>query len=439
MRTSNIKTPVDRTHNGAPTYKRLPAEEELRSAVLTCLLWENEFYKDGHATADRIRKLATSLPFDTVAKLALEARTDFKLRHVPLWLLVSLIDAGHKGSQVSDTIAAVIQRPDEMVELLSLYWKNGKKKLPAQLKKGLAKAFGKFNEYSLAKFDKPGTISIRDVMFLSHPKPENEEREALYYRIANKSMKTPDTWEVALSGGADKKATWERLIEENKLGPQATLKNLRNMTQAGVDEKVIRKALSNVKAERVLPFEFLTAAKYAPRFEPEIEELMFKCLDTKTLKGTTVLLLDYSGSMADPISSKSELKRWDAAVSLGLLMREECENARVFKFAKDVVELPPRRGFGLRDALGTANGPSTMLGMAVNYLNKTVKYDRLIVLTDEQSHDVVPGPNGTGKGYMINVATYDKTVTSGNDWHRIAGWSEKIVEYVKCVEGYVTQ
>src|SRR5690349_22040614 len=118
MRTSNIKTPVDRTHNGAPTYKRLPAEEELRSAVLTCLLWENEFYKDGHATADRIRKLATSLPFDVVAKLALEARTDFKLRHVPLWLLVSLIDAGHKGSPVSDTIAAVIQRPDEVLELL---------------------------------------------------------------------------------------------------------------------------------------------------------------------------------------------------------------------------------------------------------------------------------------------------------------------------------
>lgn len=437
MRTSNIKTPVDRTYNGAPTFKRLSAEEELRSAVLTCLLWENEFYRSGTETADRIRQLATALPFETVAKLALEARTDFKLRHVPLWLLVSLIDSGHKGNKVSEVISSVIQRPDEMVELLSLYWKDGKKKLPKQLKVGLAKAFGKFNEYSLAKFDKPGTISLRDVMFLTHPKPENEEREALYYRIANKSMKTPDTWEVALSAGADKKATWERLIEENKLGPQATLKNLRNMTQAGVEDNTIRKALRNVKAERVLPFEFLTAAKYAPRFEPEIEELMFKCLDTKTLKGTTVLLIDYSGSMHDKISSKSELTRWDAAVSLGLLMREECDNARVFKFAMDIVELPPRRGFGLRDALGHANGGGTELGGAVSWINKNVKYDRLVVLTDEQSHDIVPGPVGN-KGYMINVATYEKTITN-NAWHRIAGWSEKIVEYVKHVEGYVTQ
>ncbi len=31
------------------------------------------------------------------------------------------------------------------------------------------------------------------------------------------------------------------------------------------------------------------------------------------------------------------------------------------------------------------------------------QYDRIIVITDEQSHDRVPAP--TGKGYVINVAS----------------------------------
>lgn len=432
MRTANIRPVVNTTFNGAPTTVALSKEQELRSAVLTCMLWEHEFYRTGGETADRIRQLATELPFETVAPLALEAREQYKLRHVPLWLLVALIDANHKGNRVSEVIAEVIQRPDEMAELLSLYWKQGKKPLTKQLKRGLAKAFNKFNEYQLAKFDKPGAIALRDVMFLSHPKPVNTEREELYKRVANKQLVTPDTWEVAISAGEDKAATWIRLLAEKKLGPQAMLKNLRNMIQAGVDSSVIRDGLKHVKTERVLPFEFITAARYGKQFEPELEELMFKCLPGKSLKGETIVLLDSSGSMNARISEKSELLRYDAAVGLGMLLREECEHVRVFTFDSGIREIAPRRGFALRDALGSANGGSTMLGASINYLNANVKYDRLIVLTDEQSNDIVPGPKGN-KGYIINVATYEKTVAR-KAWTRVAGWSEAIVDYIKACE-----
>ncbi len=432
-RTANIRPIVNTTFNGAPTTVSLPKDQELRSAVLTCMLWENEFYRSGSETADRIRKLATELPFEVVAPLALEAREQYKLRHVPLWLLVSLIDADHKGNKVSELIGHVIQRPDEMSELLSLYWKAGKKPLTKQLKRGLAKAFSKFNDYQLAKFDKPGTISLRDVMFLSHPKPENADREALYKRVANKALVTPDTWEVALSSGEDKGAVFTRLIGEKKLGPQAMLKNLRNMVQAGVDTTVIRQGLRNVKTERVLPFEFITAARYAPTFEADLEALMFKCLSGDTMKGETVVLLDSSGSMFAPISSKSELQRWDAAVGLGMLLREECENVRVFSFSNNLREVQPRRGFALRDALNSAaERGGTNLGASVEFLNKTVNYDRLIVLTDEQSSDRVPGPKGN-KGYIVNIATYEKTVAK-KEWTRISGWSEAIVDYIKACE-----
>lgn len=431
-RTANIRTATPPNYHGVPTTVQLNEVQELRRAVLCCMLWEHEFYKAGTATADRIQVLARTVPFDELAQLARDARGPYKLRHVPLWLLVAIVDAGHKGSQVGNLIAEVIQRPDEMAEFLSLYWRNGKRSLTKQVKVGLAKAFNKFNEYSLAKFDKPGAIKLRDVMFLAHPKPHTEERTALQHRVANNQMATPDTWEAALSAGADKAATWVRLIGEQKLGPQAMLKNLRNMVQAGVGPDAIRQGLKNVKTERVLPFEFITAARYAPQFEPQLEELMFKCLEGNSLPGNTTILIDKSGSMSHLVSAKSELKRYDAAAGLAMLLREECANVRVFTFNDTAPqEVPPRRGFALRDALGTPAG-GTMLGQAVTWCNRNVPADRLIVLTDEESHDVVPGPRAK-KAYMLNVSTYAHTVGYG-PWVRVSGWSEAIVDFIKQVE-----
>jgi 60 kDa SS-A/Ro ribonucleoprotein len=420
------------TFQGGPVTVQISKEQELRRAVMTCMLWENEFYRKGHETADRIRQLATALPFEVVAKIAVEAREQYKLRHVPLWLLVAIVDAGHKGAAVSDLIAKVIQRPDEMSELVALYWKAGKKPLTKQLKVGLAKAFSKFNEYQLAKFDKPGSVSLRDVMFLAHPKPIDEAREDLQKRLANKALVTPDTWETELSAGKDKAATFTRLINEKKLGPQAMLKNLRNMTQAGVEAKTIRFGLSNVKTERVLPFEFITAARHAPQFEPELEELMFKCLEGKSIKGTTTVLLDVSGSMNKPLSEKSELTRLDAAKGLAMLLREECEHVNIFTFADEAepVAVAARRGFALRDAVGRTRG-GTFLGRAIDFCNKKVPSDRIIVLTDEESADAVGGPKG--KGYMLNVSTYEHTVGT-REWVRVSGWSEAIVDYIKALE-----
>lgn len=430
-RTANQRQQIGNTLEGGPTYVTLDKYQELRRAVLTCLLWENEFYRSGNETADRIRKLAAELPFDQVAELARDARTKYKLRHVPLWLVVAILDSGAKGDRVSQLIADVIQRPDEMTELVSLYWKNGKKPLARQLKKGLAKAFVKFNEYSLAKFDKKGVIRVRDIMALCRPKPQSAEQEALFRRIADRQMVTPDTWETNLSAGADKAQTFTRLIDERKLGPQALLKNLRNMVNFGVDYATIRKGLGNVKTERVLPFEFISAARHAPQFEPELEELMFRCLgDDKFLKGTTTLLLDKSGSMNSLLSSKSELTRFDAAVGLAMLLREVCEHVNVVLFNDKTYNVKPRRGFALRDELHkTAQWGGTMLGHAIR---SAPKADRLIVLTDEASFDHVGGPPSKNS-YMINVATYEHTVGYG-EWVRVAGWSEAIVDFIREIE-----
>src|SRR5215510_7050000 len=198
-----------RTHEGAPARK-ISTELQLRRSVLACLLWESQFYEDGVEIAGRIAELVPKVAAEKVAALTVEAREQMKLRHVPLLLVRAM--ARHKTHRalVSETLARVIQRADELAEFVAIYWKDGKVPLSGQVKKGLAAAFPKFDEYQLAKYDRGGPIKLRDVLFLSHAKPRDEAQAAVWKRLIWGRLTTPDTWEVALSesgkdGGADKR------------------------------------------------------------------------------------------------------------------------------------------------------------------------------------------------------------------------------------------
>jgi len=419
-----------RTHEGAPA-RNISTELQLRRSVLACLLWEDQFYEDGVEIAGRIQSLVPKVKAAAVAALAIEARSKMKLRHVPLLLVREMARLKTHREFVSQTLAEVIQRADELAEFIAIYWKDGKVPLSAQSKKGLAKAFRKFDEYQLAKYDRDQPVRLRDVLFLCHAKPRDAEQAALWKRLIEGELQTPDTWEVALSSGADKREAWERLLRERKLGALALLRNLRNMKQAGVDESLVLDAIGAMKTGRVLPFRFLAAARYAPQLEESLERAMLSSLaEQEKLPGRTVLLVDVSGSMTAALSRRSEMLRTDAAYGLAILLREICEKAIVFTFSNDLVEVPARRGFALRDALDASQQHSaTYLGRALEKIRKP--YDRIIVVTDEQAHDRVPGPRG--RGYVINVASNKNGVGYGA-WTHIDGWSEAVVEYIRSLE-----
>ena len=434
LNTLNLNA-TPRTHEGAPA-RHISPEMQLRRSVLACLLWESQFYEDGVEIAGRIAELVPKVAAEKVAALAVEAREQSKLRHVPLLLVREMARHKTHRAAVSDTLARVIQRADELAEFVAVYWKDGRVPLSGQVKKGLAAAFPKFDEYQLAKYDRGGPIKLRDVLFLCHAKPRDEAQAAVWKRLIWGRLTTPDTWEVALSSGADKREAWERLLREQKLGALALLRNLRNMLEAGVDEPLVLNALREMSAARVLPFRFLAAARHAPRWEEALEQAMLKSLaSADKLPGKTIALVDVSGSMTAPLSRRSEMQRTDAAYGLAVLLREVGREVAVFSFSDSLVEVPARRGFALRDAIDTSqrhNG--TYLGKAVEELNRREKYDRLIVVTDEQAHDTVPAPHG--KGYVINVASYKNGVGYGK-WTHIDGWSESVIEYIRALERMV--
>jgi 60 kDa SS-A/Ro ribonucleoprotein len=217
---TNLKVKFkETTHEGAPAA-RINAEAQLRRSVLSCLLWEANFYESGQSIGERICSLVPTVRAETVAAIAVEAREKMKLRHVPLLLCREMAKHPTHKPFVAETLARVIQRADELCEFLSLYseGRTGTKKLNKlsnQARKGLAAAFGKFNAYALAKYNQANAIKLRDVLFLCHAKPKDAEQDAIWKKLIAGTLESPDTWEVELSASKDKKASWTRLLTED--------------------------------------------------------------------------------------------------------------------------------------------------------------------------------------------------------------------------------
>lgn len=431
-----------RTHEGAQA-SQINATQELRRTLMACLLWEDNFYEDGVSVADRIAQLVPQVAGETVAAMADEARNEMQLRHAPLWVARHM--AIHHPAFVADTLDKIIQRPDELTEFLSLYWlDDDSQPISNQVKKGLARAFTKFDAYQLAKYDRKAGVTLKDVMFLVHPKPLTAEQAEVWQQLVEGTLAPPETWEVNLSAGegakteAEKRQVWESLLAEDKLGGMALIRNLRNMGQASVDKGLIKSALGKMKASRILPFRFIASALHNPEWEEDLEAAMFRGLQSmEKLPGKTVILVDISGSMYSSVSGRSQMERIDAACGVAMIAREIADDVAVYSFDTKVHQIPSRRGFALRDAIMRSGGGGTYLHAAVDYVNAREDYDRLIVITDEQAHRAYWGQGQLsapkGKGYMVNVATYQNGVGYG-EWTHIDGWSDGVIRYIQEIE-----
>lgn len=413
------------THEGAPA-QNIDALAQLERSVMSCLLWEDTFYEDGQEIGQRIVELCSQIKPSNLASVAIQAKEDMRLRHVPLLIAREMIRQKEGRAFAGEVLSKLITRPDDIQEFLAIYWKDNKDEpLAKQVKIALGDAFRKFDEYQLQKYNGgKKAIKLRDAIRLCRPKPSDDAQSSLWKKLVKGEMATPDTWEVAISSTKDKKAEWTRLVTEGRLMGLAMLRNIRNMRESGVDDSVIEKGINGILAGRLLPINFIMAAQYNPQFERAIEAKFIECFAGKEKDSKqTIILIDVSGSMDDKLSGRSELKRMDVACSLGMIGSELFSSLRVFTFSNQLVEVPARRGFGLRDViLNSQPHSSTRLGEAVRALPAC---ERLIVITDEQSHDSVP----QRQGYMINVACNKNGVGYGQ-WLHIDGWSDKVLDYI---------
>lgn len=152
-----------------------------------------------------------------------------------------------------------------MSEILSYYLNVYGKPIPNSLKKGIAECFVKFDEFSLAKYNRSREVNLKDILNLVHPKPEDNEQSSMFRRLLENKLQVPFTWETMLSREGNNKKTWEKLIESGRLGYMAVLRNLRNIIKADPDniDKVydLIENKERVFKSRQLPFRYYSAFK----------------------------------------------------------------------------------------------------------------------------------------------------------------------------------
>jgi len=427
----------------------------LRRAVLANLLWENVAYMDGIRVAEEIQRLVPLCPAEEVYNIALEARTMQKLRHTPLFLAVEMCKYPEHKMFVQDLLPQIITRADMLTDFLAIYWKDGKKPIANQAKKGLAQAFHNFNEYKLAKYDRDAAIKLRDVMFLCRPKPKNQYEQELFKKVADRTLAVPETWEVMLSTGKDKKESWTKLITEGKIGGLAMLRNIANMRKANVDRRVINEGLKKLKSSMLLPLDFLKANKMNPEFRGQIEDAMLSSYaNLPKLKGKTLFIVDVSGSMRAPMSTKSGFNRQDAACAMAMLAANQCEDYEIVCTAGNDYDrigahehiMYPQRGFGIfsqiEDTRNRIGYGGIFTRQCLEWCEKKFKgqnFDRIIVFSDSQDCDYdtmkTPKPFGT-YNYICDVSAHTKGVNYNGVWSaEISGFSEHFITFIAAMEG----
>jgi 60 kDa SS-A/Ro ribonucleoprotein len=420
------------------------ADMELVVSVLTTFL-EDKFYESGDERMERIKNLIALNKPEFVAKLALVAREDFHLRSVS-HLLTGELSLIHRGDNlVSRLINKVAERVDDLIEILSYV----EKPIPNQVKKGIAKALQGFNRYQLAKYKMEGKdVKLVDLFNLIHPKPKTKEQKKDWKDLMEGKLKNEETWEARLSAGENKKKVWSDLVHENKIGYMALLRNLRNIEKDG-DKATIKQACQtisykdNVLKSKQLPFRFLNAYENVTNqdmLEAIAMAMDFSLANVPTFKGKTLIAIDKSGSMSgDPIKK--------ASIFGAALMK--ANNADVILYADQVKPVKFLKGtpvLGLASMIENDHfSGGTDTSLVFDYAEQQdKKYDRIIILSDNESWvDSImgQGSNATKNRlfpdtfiYALDLAGYGTKDIGGNKVFHLAGWSEKIFNFMEWIE-----
>ena len=455
--TIKSRSVLDTSERLAGGYGAYVAQQDavslLKRVVMANLLWEDIAYIDGKEVAAQLSELVPQCAPKEVYEIALAARIEQKLRHTPLLLAVEMCRYPGHAKFVGRLLPQIITRADMLTDFLSLYWKrnDGKKTVSHQALKGLAEAFHNFDEYQFAKYDRETEVKLRDVMFLCHPTPRNQDEEILFRKIAERSLSVPDTWEVALSVGEDKKATWERLVSQKKLGALAFLRNLANMRKVSVDRSIIEQGFDSLSSSSLLPFDFLKAARINSEFKHMIEPAMLKAATHQPhLHGKSLFIIDVSGSMGARISAKSELTRLNCAMAMAILATQVCDEYEMVCTAGDDTSRIgahewiqyPEQGFGIMKQIrdtGTRIGwggifTRQCLEWCKDMFSGHKQFDRIIVFSDSQDCDFadkrIPRPFAPFS-YICDVSCNTHGIAYKGVWTaEISGFSEYFLSYI---------
>jgi hypothetical protein len=364
-----------------------------------------------------------------------------------------------------------------MMEILSYYKNSIQGPLPNSVKKGFAKAIGRFSEYQLAKYKKSNSeFSLVDVVNLVHPKSN-----PFLAKLVKGELGPAETWETTLTKvgqtAADVEGTdaekqealdalkadaWKELVTSGKLGYFALLRNVRNIMQnaPGVIDQVCE-ALTNrdaIKKSLVLPFRYSTALR-AIQGETSMEArkltvalstaLEISLDNVPNLDGKTLVVIDSSGSMMGGAfygqrgATDSPI---EIAATFGAALYKKL-NADLMLFddrARYITPNPTDSMMTIRQQIiQSAQGGGTNFQAIFPAANKA--YDRVVILSDMQGWVGYHTPADQFKAYKSKYGVnpfvyswdlqgYGSSQFPENKIFCLAGFSDKVFNTMALLE-----
>jgi 60 kDa SS-A/Ro ribonucleoprotein len=459
------------TYEGAPAIFIPSEKEDLIRRVLTTFVNEPKFYGNVQTqTQQLIGSLQRVIAEDSlfVAKLAIYARNELYMRSIAHVIVGELARSNRGKPFVKAVLYEIAQRPDDLIEVLAYYLTTYGKPIPNSLKKGLAKAFTKFNEYQLQKYNRKKNVQLKDILCLAHPKPSTVEQSDMWKRLLEDNLAIPYTWETELSAKGNTKEVWEQLIESKKVGYMALLRNLRNILAANPSNiQVVLDYIANpdaVKNSKQLPFRFFSAYKAITTYDIFAtcsitfetnnaisalqEAIEYSTMNLEVIPGKTILVNDDSASMRWSTPSRdSSITCAEIAALMMAIAHKICEQSITSSFSSTYRIMPLDTYDGIltntKKVVENCQGGATRMEEIFKYLiHNNIKADRIVIFSDDQSHGY---PNAAWMTYkrtiapnawlhLIDLAGYGTQVFNGENVTYTPGWSEKILQFIPLVE-----
>lgn len=421
---------------GAPAYS-LTAEATLaRLAVTGC--FNGTFYSDAQSQLDAAQKLAAGCDATFVAKLAVYARTQGRMKDFPA-LLVAIL-----ATRDLALFAAVFPRVIDDAGMLRAFVRivrsgvTGRKSLGSMPKRLVRTWLDSRDDAALLRASVGTAPSLADIVKMTHPRPASPSRAAFYAWLigrnhdvdalpvcvrelidfrAGRSKNVPDVDFRLLTGAPMDRDAWVAAARRSSWN--ALRQNLNTFSRHGVfdapgmtgfvagklrDADAIRRA-------KVFPYAIMTAFHQVDATVPApVKDALQDALDialanVPALNGKVVVCPDISGSMHSPVTghrkgATSTVKCLDAAALIASAMLNRNRGTLVLPFSNDVlkVSLNPRDSV-MTNARLLASLPSggTNCSAPLNHLvANRIKADLVILVSDNESWiDARNGSRGT--------------------------------------------
>lgn len=446
------------------------AETELYMRACTAL-FEDRYYTTAEQQRSQLRAAVHRCDRRYVLQLANYVRNAMHLRALPIALLAeaSVMQSAARQSKadVRAYVPKIVRRADEPMELVAYWLANvgigTKAMFPNALRKGLSDALLQFSEHQLAKYNRPGAVTLKDVLNIVHPRPDSPARSALYRRILDGELAQPDTWEVRISTQGSTAENWDAAAPT--MGTMALLRNLRNFERRGARRALAIAAArfrdpEAVRNSKQLPFRWYQA--YSRVHDPDVRAATVEALNlslacVQPWTGTTAIICDNSASMMQQLSHRGKTRYIQVAALLGAMAATlSPDGYHVGVFGDEFAWVPsinPADNIlaNMRRIYRQRVGNATYAWLALQAMRQErVRVDRIVLLSDLQCytsdmrfrgdeslaaewHKYRRQVNPAAYLYSVDLAGYGTSqfIPADRQTVLLAGWHESVFEFVR--------